>query len=308
MEEIECSCSRPIDDPDERSALHIDAASWKQPGRCLAPGGDGDGCTRIRGVCPLFCDDCSSPVPDSTQQQNNLSATQFFRHTGYYLKQLDASNALGLRDAEVYVIVLNTNLGAANDPQTRAFEKDLAWVAARRGSVYILGHHPGVMSNPSLVPTQYQHLVLGTFAGHVHWAGNTTDLGFTQISSISQAGETSFATQTIGTLQGMSMKIDIRLGRDVVSWNGDPGSSSTPSMWYVRHPKDSADLGDTKAGLGARRAMSTSTLLLLFTLVVCASFLVWILLQRRQRISIADGSKEHEPTIYSCENNPTATT
>lgn len=164
LETIECACHRPIDDPEERAhmtngvsvsvdtapSLETAATGWRQPRRCLAPGGDGEGCVQLVEICPAFCNDCF--VPPVEMHETHLSPTAFFRRTGYYLKQLDPNNAMGLRGANLYVIVLNTNLGAANAQQTAALLKDLSWVQQRRGGVYLLGHHPHVMANPALVP------------------------------------------------------------------------------------------------------------------------------------------------------------
>ena len=91
-------------------------------------------------------------VPRVEVHEMGLSPSAFFRRTGYYLKQLDPNNAMGLRGGNLYVIVLNTNLGAANAQQTAALLNDLAWVQQKRGGVYLLGHHPHVMANPALVP------------------------------------------------------------------------------------------------------------------------------------------------------------
>ena len=168
IETIECACYRPFDDPEERAfmndgvsvqvdelktptaPMHTAAAGWRDPQRCLDPDGDGDGCVRLVEVCPGFCNDCF--VPRVSINETGLSPTAFFRRTGYYLKQLDQDDTLGLYRAKLYVIVLNTNLGSANAQQTAALHADLAWVQQQQGAVYLLGHHPHVMSNPALVP------------------------------------------------------------------------------------------------------------------------------------------------------------
>lgn len=96
--------------------------------------------------------------------------------------------------------------------------------------------------------TEYLGTVLGRFAGHVHFAASTDELLFTQVSSISQAGETSFSVMTIGNSpeQQHSMPAQagrigsreqlipaVRLERDVFSWFGGPGSANEPSLWKV---------------------------------------------------------------------------
>lgn len=229
-ETVDCACARPIDNPASRSLPSAVTAGWLQPRRCLAPGGDGDGCVRLIDPCPLYCQSCFVP-PTGEVHEFDLSPTEFFSRVGYYMKAFDPDDSLGLRAAKIYVIVLNTNLGAANQQQGAAFEADLQWVSERGGMVYILGHHPGIMSNPGLVPEPFRSMVLGKFAGHVHWAESTDDDGYTQLGSISQAGETSFSVQTVGGGQGL--EIDIKLGRDVVSWTGGTGALSEEHLWQV---------------------------------------------------------------------------
>lgn len=74
--------------------------------------------------------------------------------------------------------------------------------------------------------------VLGRFAGHVHWAGSTDEILFTQISSISQAGETSFTTFTIGG-ESQGFEVDAQLGRDVVTYTGGAGDTADVLLWEV---------------------------------------------------------------------------
>ena len=199
-ETLACSCSRQIDDPEDRSGIPgAAAAGWAEPRRCLAPGEDGEGCVAVRELCPRFCQECW--VPNAEVHERQIGPVAFFRRTGYYIKQLDRDDTQGLADAKLFAIVLNTNLGAANAPQTAALISDLAWISAMGGRAYLLGHHPHVMKNPELVPEHLRPVVLGSFAGHVHWASSTDELGFTQVSSVSQAGETSFSTMTIGLQQ-----------------------------------------------------------------------------------------------------------
>ena len=160
FETIDCACHRPIDDPEEHVRMDegvivpgdtaLGYARWQQPQSCSAPGGDGEGCVQLIEDCPASCNDCF--VPRVEVHEMGLSPSAFFRRTGYYLKQLDPNNAMGLRGGNLYVIVLNTNLGAANAQQTAALLNDLAWVQQKRGGVYLLGHHPHVMANPALVP------------------------------------------------------------------------------------------------------------------------------------------------------------
>ncbi len=160
FETIDCACHRPIDDPEQHARMNegvsvpadtaLGHVAWQQPQSCLAPGEGREGCVQLIEVCPASCNDCF--VPRVEVHEMGLSPSAFFRRTGYYLKQLDPNNAMGLRGGNLYVIVLNTNLGAANAQQTAALLNDLAWVQHKRGGVYLLGHHPHVMANPALVP------------------------------------------------------------------------------------------------------------------------------------------------------------
>jgi hypothetical protein len=193
-------------------------------------------CTTLAAVCSHTCDSCTAAqiaaaAQDAQAHSVVLGPTAFFRHTGYYLKQIDPSNQLGLATAHLYVMIINTNLGAANTAQSTAMAADFAWIASVGGRVYVLGHHPNVMQNPALIPAQFRQLVLGTFAGHVHYARSTDAAGFTQISSISQAGETSFTVATISgegpASAATSYEIDVQVARDVVTWAGPAGTASS---------------------------------------------------------------------------------
>ena len=116
--------------------------------------------------------------------EGGRSQTALFNVTGFYAKQLPA---LG---PAAYAVVLNTNLGAANTVQTDALNTTLEWIAARHGgqaAVYLLGHHPAVMSvGAAYVATPYRPMVRGVFAGHVHYASATTPDLFTQVGAITQ--------------------------------------------------------------------------------------------------------------------------
>lgn len=137
-EAIDCSCVHPFDDPEELSGM-VGAAtapgSWARPERCLAPGGNGDGCVTLAEECPVLCGDCLVPV--TQVHETGLSPVDFFRRTGYFMKQLDRDNELGLREAKLFVIILNTNLGAANLQQTVALVRVCVYLQHRL-SIYII--------------------------------------------------------------------------------------------------------------------------------------------------------------------------
>jgi len=113
-----------------------------------------------------------------------MNQTTLFRQVGFYCK------ALPLISPAAYGIVMNTNLGGANKVQTAALAATLEWVNATHSArgdldataVYLLGHHPAVMSDGvQIVPEQYRGLMKGVFAGHVHFAKSTNSHLFTQV-------------------------------------------------------------------------------------------------------------------------------
>jgi ABC-type cobalt transport system substrate-binding protein len=221
--------------------------------------------------CPAFCGDCYAPI--TQVHENGIGPVDFFRRTGYFLKQLDPDNDLGLRESKLFVIILNTNLGAANLQQSTAFQADLEWLSSQGSSgVYLLGHHPSVMRNPALVPERYNSLVMGRFAGHVHWAESTDEMLFTQVSSISQAGETSFTTFVIrsGETQSGGFQVDAQLGRDVVTYVGGAGDTAEARLWEVAPgPEAAADqILNASDGEGASFTLSLPLIVILLGAVL----------------------------------------
>merc|ERR1712194_528290 len=101
---------------------------------------------------------------------------------------------LGWQSENLFTIHVNTELGSNNAVQNAALNADLAFVASRDGSVYLLGHRPCQMdrgSESSWIPAQYQNIVRAVFAGHTHFAISTSSRRYTQIGSISQGGTAS---------------------------------------------------------------------------------------------------------------------
>ena len=150
-----------------------------------------------------------------------VNQTRLFQLTGFYMKRIPAiSNA-------AYAIVLNTNLGGKNPVQTSALGTSLKWVQENHVNnlgeqprqpqteqpvVYILGHHPSVMSvGVGLVNVSFQSLVGGVFAGHVHYASSTTKYLFTQVPAITQAALN--VAYFIATVSSSSSKIHLTLTR-----------------------------------------------------------------------------------------------
>lgn len=86
----------------------------------------------------------------SQSDYTELSQIDFFLSTGYFVKQIDVDNNYGFRDANLYVIGYNTNLGSTNEAQQSALLNDLNRIANINGGVYLLGHHPEITND--LIP------------------------------------------------------------------------------------------------------------------------------------------------------------
>ena len=169
-----------------------------------------------------------APLP-KTSNATALNQTAFFALTGFYCKALPA---LG---PSAFAVVLNTNLGGSVDDTTaqgRALNATLAWIHRRHGAdgiVYLLGHHPTVMSKgAALVAAPYRPLVRGVLAGHVHYASATTSALFTQIGALTQdALDTAFFVATVSTAAP-----EIRLKRaGLHRYTGKAGEPAAPSKW-----------------------------------------------------------------------------
>jgi len=164
-----------------------------------------------------------------------LNQIDFFSKTGYYMKQIDATNKLGLREANLFVIHYNTNLGATNQAQSAAFLQDLEFVSSSFGSspsgFFLLGHHPE--TTKILVPKEYQPWVRGMFSGHVHFAQNTDSKNlFTQVSAISQDAEnTAFFSTKISS--NTNYVVSVNMKRDLYSYDGPDNQLPDARRWVV---------------------------------------------------------------------------
>ena len=172
-----------------------------------------------------------------TSGEKQLDQVQFFLQTGYYMKRFAA-----LPDANLFVICTNTNLGASNMRQNRAFFADLAWIAARGGAVYLIGHHPqtiGCLNERGIhacgydhwIPAQYRPLIRGIFAGHIHRHAPTNMTNyFTQVGSIDQAGDDTFYIANITSAADYHVVLDPTRG-DLVAYTRAPGMPNE-SLWH----------------------------------------------------------------------------
>jgi hypothetical protein len=169
-----------------------------------------------------------------------LNQQLFFSRTGYYMKQVDPSNELGWRDENLFVIHINTELGSNNALQNAALYEDLAFVASRGGSVYLLGHRPCQMdrgAESSWIPSQYRYLVRAVVAGHTHLSIGTSSLRYTQVGSISQGGTSanSFWATRISK-GGVDIRVQTRTS-DEVRYVGGQNVVPRPDHW---EPYDSS--------------------------------------------------------------------
>ena len=169
-----------------------------------------------------------APLPN-TSNATALNQTAFFALTGFYCKAVPALAP------SAFAVVLNTNLGGSVDNSTaqgRALDATLAWIHQRHGVdgiVYLLGHHPTVMSKGSaLVAAPYRPLVRGVLAGHVHYASATTSALFTQIGALTQdAFDTAFFVATVSAAAP-----EIRLKRaGLHRYTGKAGEPAAASKW-----------------------------------------------------------------------------
>ena len=159
----------------------------------------------------------------------SLNQTALFSLTGFYCKALPAIGTAA------FAIVLNTNLGGSVDNTTvqgRALDATLAWIHQQHGAdaiVYLLGHHPTVMSaGNALVAAPYRQLIRGVFAGHVHYATATTSALFTQVGALTQeALDTAFFVATVSAAAP-----EIRLKRaGLHRYAGKAGEPAAASKW-----------------------------------------------------------------------------
>ena len=159
----------------------------------------------------------------------NVSATDFFNSTGYYLKQVpmgcDACDPL-------FVMVLNCMLGEDNVAQNDAMASDLGWVKSQSGSVLVFGHYPSQMSQGTAMRRLqgYEDIVIGTFAGHTHVAGDTTSERFTQVPAVSQGGTKDNGFFTF-LLDPSSPSVLLTVAESMVYWAGEPGKLPSAQGW-----------------------------------------------------------------------------
>uniref|UniRef100_A0A7S0XCU9 Calcineurin-like phosphoesterase domain-containing protein n=1 Tax=Chromulina nebulosa TaxID=96789 RepID=A0A7S0XCU9_9STRA len=162
----------------------------------------------------------TSPIDDSIFDDDDIFMTQteFFSHTGYYIKEIDENNKYINKTIPLYVISYNTNLGLTNIVQQNALLKDLEYVSNNNGGVYILGHHPEVTKN--LIPSKYQYLIKGMFSGHTHEAASTNKKLFTQVPAISQAADVT--GYYIGKIyEDNNYEIIVSKSKDLIECNND---------------------------------------------------------------------------------------
>jgi hypothetical protein len=133
-------------------------------------------------------------IVNNDLQLNYGGQTQvdFFRGTGYYMKELASIDG-----RRMFAVVVNTNLGVDNDVQNSALDQDLAWVQqlGNNSTVLFVGHHPN--SVKTMIPWNYQSVVGGSFAGHVHEYGSTSTQGFTQVPCLTQTATVSHVTRAL---------------------------------------------------------------------------------------------------------------
>ncbi len=146
----------------------------------------------------------------------------------------------------------------------------------------------------------------------MHVAASTDEWLFTQVSSISQAGETSFSVMTIGNSpeQRHSMPSQsaaggrerliaaVQLDRDVFSWFGGPGSANEPSLWAVS-PEQQHQLEATDSNVINSNDSNTDGQFPVFAVFVVVTFSLAgaaFVVAFRRKEPVANG--ESEDSIY----------
>lgn len=174
-----------------------------------------------------------------------LSPTNFFRRTGYFLKQVKTAHK-GESRSNIYVMSLNTNLGKANAAQVGAMLDDLEWLLKGGASgdpsngsqLFVMGHHPDTMlsiaGDPNLLGMlskgPYSGMVRSVLAGHVHFASNTEkDTLFTQVPAMTEAAlTTGFYVKDVHL---GSAFLDIDINNDLVSRASRPDNVADCHQW-----------------------------------------------------------------------------
>jgi len=172
---------------------------------------------------------------NSTEEHSQVG---FFRHTGYYVKQVPYLSGPG--GAGVFAIITNTNLGLNHFDQQRALLTDFQRLRDRGAVVYLFGHHPKVA--PRMVPKGYEDMVRGILSGHVHRAETTTPPPqlFTQVPAISQnAVDNAFYVAQVGAKGDYRLFVDYH--HDLYVYQGGPGSSPAAGMWRLRGESHDGD-------------------------------------------------------------------
>ena len=130
----------------------------------------------------VVTDDLGVEYSSSFSETEVFSQTDVFKLVGFYMKALPALTNRS------YAIVLNTNLGGDNPAQQSYLKQSLDWVHRTHGDagiVYVLGHHPEVMSvGTDVVPEAYRPMVKGVFCGHNHVAMSTSSKLFTNVGGL----------------------------------------------------------------------------------------------------------------------------
>ena len=143
-----------------------------------------------------------------------------------------------------YAVVLNTNLGGSNPVQNKALLSTLAWIWLKHGSskgvaVYVLGHHPSVMSAgsgicDSMLPqgpgiASCKAMIKGVFAGHVHYATTTSDSHYTLVPAVSQYG--SVTGFWIGKVSESEPEFKVNLNDDLFTYKDKAGQLADKTKW-----------------------------------------------------------------------------
>jgi len=172
-----------------------------------------------------------------------LSQVDFFRNTGYYVKQVPYLN--GPYGGGVFAVITNTNLGISQIDQQAALRADFKRIANRNGVAFLLGHHPWIA--PSLVPESEKDIIRGVMSGHIHRAFSTTPNLFTQLGAVSQAAvDTGFYLTTIDSSNDYAIVVD--RDRDLYVYKDTPERLPNSRNWKVEKQSDTGTKPKHKLG------------------------------------------------------------
>ena len=123
-----------------------------------------------------------------TYNNAQYDSVTVFNQTGYHIKKIPSIFNNSNENEAFYAIILNTNLGTSNSFQNALFNQDLQWISEQQnGKVLVIGHHPNIVQ--AIIPQQYQSLVRGSFAGHVHYFQPTDSEKFTILPATTQLAQ-----------------------------------------------------------------------------------------------------------------------